>query len=109
MGEPMSSSMSVAIIGCGIFGAMTALRLAARGASVTVYERQPTPLQGASNNNQNRLDCWERHFKKVKIPPKSRQSQLKELVSESGHPGLGNSAWNPIGGKQRATLRSMLS
>ena len=51
----MSSSMSVAIIGCGIFGAMTALRLAARGAAVTVYERQPIPLQGASYNNQNRL------------------------------------------------------
>lgn len=48
-------SISVAIIGCGIFGAMASLRLAARGAQVTVYERQATPLQGASYNNQNRL------------------------------------------------------
>lgn len=55
MGEPMSSSMSVAIVGCGIFGAMSALRLAARGAAVTIFERQHRPLLGASYNNQNRL------------------------------------------------------
>lgn len=48
-------SKSVAVIGCGIFGAMTAIRLAQRGAQVTVYERQPEPLMGASFNNQNRL------------------------------------------------------
>lgn len=46
---------SVAVIGCGIFGAMTAIRLAQRGAQVTVFERQPEPLMGASFNNQNRL------------------------------------------------------
>lgn len=55
MTSPSSSSISVAIIGCGIFGAMASLRLAARGAQVTVYERQARPLQGASYNNQNRL------------------------------------------------------
>lgn len=51
----LSNGPSVAIVGCGIFGAMSALRLAARGASVTVFERQSRPLQGASYNNQNRL------------------------------------------------------
>ena len=51
----MSDSMSVAIVGCGIFGAMSALRLAARGARVTIFERQHAPLLGASYNNQNRL------------------------------------------------------
>lgn len=59
MGVLMSDSGAdkrcVAIIGCGIFGAMTALRLAARGAAVTIFERQARPLQGASYNNQNRL------------------------------------------------------
>ena len=34
---------------------MTALRLAERGAAVTIYERLQKPLQGASYNNQNRL------------------------------------------------------
>jgi len=48
-------SKSVAVIGCGIFGAMAAIRLAQRGASVTVFERQSAPLMGASFNNQNRL------------------------------------------------------
>ena len=51
----MSNSHSVAVIGCGIFGAMAALRLASAGASVTVFERESKPLQRASYNNQNRL------------------------------------------------------
>lgn len=51
----MSEPRSVAVIGCGIFGAMTALRLAEQGASVVVFERQATALMGASFNNQNRL------------------------------------------------------
>lgn len=45
----------MAIIGCGAFGAMAALRLAARGVAVTVFERRERPLLGASYNNQNRL------------------------------------------------------
>ncbi len=48
-------ALRVAVVGCGIFGAMAALRLAQRGAAVTVFERQPRPLLGASYNNQNRL------------------------------------------------------
>ena len=48
-------SKSVAVIGCGIFGAMAAVRLAERGAAVTVFERRTEPLKGASYNNQNRL------------------------------------------------------
>lgn len=51
----MSSAKSVAIIGCGAFGAMAALRLAAKGAAVTIFERRDRPLLGASYNNQNRL------------------------------------------------------
>lgn len=45
----------IAIIGCGIFGAMTALRLAENGADVIIYERGQSALLGASFNNQNRL------------------------------------------------------
>jgi len=48
-------SRQVAVIGCGIFGAMAALRLAAGGARVTIFEQQAKPLRGASYNNQNRL------------------------------------------------------
>lgn len=51
----MSSAKSVAIIGCGAFGAMAALRLAAKGAAVAIFERRERPLMGASYNNQNRL------------------------------------------------------
>lgn len=51
----MSEQRSVAVIGCGIFGAMTALRLAEAGWRVTLMERHPTALQGSSFNNQNRL------------------------------------------------------
>ncbi len=45
----------VAVIGCGAFGAMAAIRLAESGLDVTVFERRSTPLAGASFNNQNRL------------------------------------------------------
>ncbi len=51
----MSKEFSIAVVGCGIFGAMTALCLARQGASVTVFERHDAPLRGASFNNQNRL------------------------------------------------------
>lgn len=45
----------VAVIGCGIFGAMTALRLAESGVDVSIFERGQSTLLGASYNNQNRL------------------------------------------------------
>jgi glycine/D-amino acid oxidase-like deaminating enzyme len=45
----------IAVIGCGIFGATIALKLQDEGHAVTVFERLPMPLAGASHNNQNRL------------------------------------------------------
>ena len=45
----------VAVIGCGIFGATTALKLKSDGHDVTLFERLSAPLTGASHNNQNRL------------------------------------------------------
>ena len=45
----------VAVIGCGVFGAVIAIGLAEAGADVTVFERQQDILQGASQNNQRRL------------------------------------------------------
>lgn len=45
----------VAVIGSGIFGATIALKLQGEGHQVTVFERLPAPLGGASYNNQNRL------------------------------------------------------
>ena len=51
----MSDRPNVGVIGCGIFGAMVALRLSAMGWRVTVFEGGSSILGGASYNNQNRL------------------------------------------------------
>lgn len=45
----------IAVIGCGVFGAVIAMRLREAGSDVTIYERLGQPLKGASYNNQNRL------------------------------------------------------
>ena len=47
--------MNVAVVGGGVFGSMAALQLAGQGHDVTLCERQPGLMQGASYNNQNRL------------------------------------------------------
>jgi len=46
---------NVAIVGCGIFGSMTAIKLAESGIKVTIFDSNKMGLQGASLNNQNRL------------------------------------------------------
>lgn len=51
----MSERGSVAVIGCGIFGAEVAIAAAEAGFSVVVYEAAEQILTGASWNNQNRL------------------------------------------------------
>jgi hypothetical protein len=53
--EESMSKQHIAVVGCGIFGALCALRLHEAGFVVTVFERNSSPLQGASYNNQNRL------------------------------------------------------
>jgi len=45
----------VAVVGCGAFGAMIALRLSENGYDVTIFERESECFRGASFNNQNRL------------------------------------------------------
>lgn len=47
--------MRVAVVGCGVFGALCAIRLLEAGHQITVIDRAPGPLEGASYNNQNRL------------------------------------------------------
>lgn len=46
--------MDIAVIGGGVFGVMTAIRLAETGQAVTLFERLPSLLRGASDN-ANRL------------------------------------------------------
>ena len=46
--------MNVAVVGGGVFGSLAALKLAAAGNTVTLFERQPDLLRGASLN-ANRL------------------------------------------------------
>lgn len=46
---------SVAVIGAGFFGAMTAIRLAERGMRVTLFEKSADIMTGASYINQNRI------------------------------------------------------
>ncbi len=53
--ERTSNIKRIAVVGCGVFGAMVALRLAEDGCDVTVFEREKECLKGASFNNQNRL------------------------------------------------------
>ncbi len=57
MSKPMLdlNRPKVAVVGGGIFGATIALKLAKEGADVTLFERAPDLLMGASFNNQNRL------------------------------------------------------
>lgn len=45
----------IAVIGAGFFGCMSALQLAERGFKVTIFEKNPDVLTGASYINQNRL------------------------------------------------------
>lgn len=47
--------MHIAVIGGGIFGALTAIKLAEASHSVTLFEREADIMLGASLNNQNRL------------------------------------------------------
>lgn len=47
-------TMNIAVIGGGVFGVMTAIRLAEMGQSVSLFERLPGLMQGASVN-ANRL------------------------------------------------------
>ena len=51
----LKNGANVAIIGCGIFGALTAIELSKKGNKVTIYESLKKILNGASLNNQNRL------------------------------------------------------
>ena len=51
----ISSAGRVAVVGCGVFGAMAAIRLAESGRDVTIFEKEEAPLTGASFNHQNRL------------------------------------------------------
>lgn len=45
----------IAVVGAGFFGIMGALKLAERGFNVTIFEKSPDVLMGASYINQNRL------------------------------------------------------
>ena len=47
--------MNVGIVGCGIFGASTALALARRGHAVTVFDRAPeAPAEDAASNDRSK-------------------------------------------------------
>lgn len=54
MGEFISNNR-IAIIGCGIFGALAAIRLGEAGYKVEVFEEKALPLSGATRNNLNRV------------------------------------------------------
>jgi FAD dependent oxidoreductase len=49
------SSNDVAIVGCGIVGALAALSLAESGRNVVVFESQPEPLSRASRVNEGKI------------------------------------------------------
>ena len=51
----VSKKKNIAVIGGGIFGIFSALKLAERGYTVTIFEKSSDILTGASYLNQNRL------------------------------------------------------
>ena len=76
---------SIGVIGCGIFGAVIALRLADAGCNVTIYERLPLVLSGASSNNQNRLHLGFHYPRDVETAQQCKRGFLrfKEAFPES--------------------------
>jgi len=52
-----SGRPQVAVIGCGIFGALVSLELARRGAHVAVFERNVGVLQGLTKQSES-LAPW---------------------------------------------------
>lgn len=51
----MKVARSIAVVGAGFFGLMTALHLARKGFEVSIYERNSKPMQEASLFNQARV------------------------------------------------------
>jgi glycine/D-amino acid oxidase-like deaminating enzyme len=68
--------MKIAVIGAGIFGATTAIKLAQAGFAVDLYEREPDILQAASGINQYRLHRGY-HY------PRSADTALSSKLAES--------------------------
>jgi glycine/D-amino acid oxidase-like deaminating enzyme len=83
--------VKIAVIGGGVFGAMTAIRLAERGETVSLFERLPALMLGASFN-ANRLH---QGFHYPRHEETARQclrgySRFKEEFAAAILPGLAN-------------------
>jgi glycine/D-amino acid oxidase-like deaminating enzyme len=83
--------MKVAVIGGGVFGAMTAIRLAKMGETVSLFERLPT-LIGGTSYSANRLH---QGFHYPRDEETARQcvlgfSQFKREFGGAILPGLNN-------------------
>ncbi len=68
--------MKIAVIGAGIFGSTTAIKLAQNGFKVDLYEKEPDILQAASGINQYRLHRGY-HY------PRSQETALSSKLAES--------------------------
>jgi hypothetical protein len=84
--------MKIAIVGGGIFGTTAAWKLAADGHRVTLFERNPVLLQGASGSNQFRLHRGYHYPRSVETVQECLQSTREfsdtypeSVVSENDH------------------------
>ena len=78
----LKNGANFAIIGCGIFGALSAIEIAKKGNEVTIFESLDKILFGASLNNQNRLHRgfhYPRSEKTIKILPVTTFNIEKKL------------------------------
>jgi glycine/D-amino acid oxidase-like deaminating enzyme len=70
-----SSGITVAVVGGGIFGVTAAVELAGAGFAVSLYEKAPDLLQGASGINQYRLHRGYHYPRSVSTAIESRESE----------------------------------
>ena len=80
-----SKEKNIMVVGAGIFGILGALKLAKRGFNVTVLEKNPNILMGASYINQNRLHMGY-HY------PRSDETAQSSNISQKSFARLFNEA-----------------
>ncbi len=75
----MTDELRVCVVGAGLFGCMTALKLAAKGFAVDLLDVAPEILEGASRHNQNRIHLGCHYLRSIE----TAQECVEGLISFS--------------------------